>query len=303
MLDESNESNESNENEQQESDSEELERCAVCLEYQTYDSIPTECCNKLIHSDCLGKWLAQRNNCPLCRAAQSTYYNTVTNSPHIAPIPMAYSDIMIGVSREFNNINRSFDNVFSQFDNIMNMGVSYERYSFNIRPSIGVSGLAAPDPISYGPIRHYRGWPERRRHRRRGFYWGGSQNLLPNIRLMSENMNSMVDMLNMGVSNSNLIEDLDEIINEDFDIETGVSLYQNNNNIGITFINNSYSNSIGITSLNIENDSNSNIFNINLNNNVRLNVEFPSFLVNLLDSLNDLSNLNQDQDIDISEME
>ena len=57
------------------SDSDDTERCAICLDFQNCDSIPMECCNKLIHSYCLNEWLTRKNNCPLCRTSQSSSYN------------------------------------------------------------------------------------------------------------------------------------------------------------------------------------------------------------------------------------
>lgn len=56
-------------------DDDDMERCSICLDFQNCDSIPMECCNKLIHTYCLNQWLSRRNNCPLCRTQQSSYYN------------------------------------------------------------------------------------------------------------------------------------------------------------------------------------------------------------------------------------
>ena len=120
---------------------------------------------------------------------------------------------------------------------------------------------------------------------------------------MKQTMNQQIlDMFNIGVSHRyNLIEELDEIINEDFiehienDIENGISMYRNNqDNIGVTYINDN--NLLGVTSFSIENNDNG--LNLNVNNrNINLNLDNNNISLlrivnNLMYSLNELSELN-----------
>jgi len=86
----------------------------------------------------------------------------------------------------------------------------------------------------------------------------------------------------------------DEIINNNFienienEIEHGISFYINNNNIGVTYINENPNYLIGITSLNVE--SNNDIFNININRNrnINLNINNTPLLQVVNNIINDL---------------
>lgn len=98
-----------------------LERCPVCLDFQTCDSIIMECCDKLIHSDCLSTWLRTRNNCPLCRTQQSNYYNDFRNIPPIREPDVDFLNFFnLGVSRNQNSIGISgFNNTEELFSNFL----------------------------------------------------------------------------------------------------------------------------------------------------------------------------------------
>ena len=91
------------------SDDDDLDVCPVCLEYQTYDSIVMECCNKLMHSECLTEWLKRKNNCPHCRTEQNSHYNSLSSSNLFANRNRDSFSFDIGVSGFFERLGRLVD--------------------------------------------------------------------------------------------------------------------------------------------------------------------------------------------------
>lgn len=255
-----------NNNSEQESSDEDVssdeEKCPICLDIQTCDSIIMECCNKLIHSDCLIRWLQYKNNCPLCRTHQSLYYNTPTNN------------FTTNNSTSLGTLNiRYFQNTLDSINNLLE--------SNNI--DIGISHESSSSEDSYF-----------------------SSIIQPrNFGRSYEN--------DSGISfNNNLINDLDEMFNNDMfnddmfndllnEIETGITIYQNNEDIiGVSFINTNEN--LGISSMNIENNNFNNSLNIHINGDVFLNINndsIPMYVRLMRNFIEEFTNLdNEYLDVD-----
>jgi len=225
------------------------EICPVCLDFQNCDSIIMECCKKLIHSYCLAQWLSIRNNCPHCRTQQSVYYNNLSNN--------------------FDNNNQdSFTNIMSVLRNInTELGITSRR--FQRRRGFYISNMLPPDiSITAPPSAHQqnveRGFPD--------FY-------LP-LPWLGRNIFNLPRSINrLGITQLNNI----------YEIDNGITMYQNNDITGISYSNQNPE--LGISSLNIQaNDHNISI-NLNGDININLNIddtnEFQTVISNLL---NDLTN-------------
>ena len=165
-------------------DSSDLDICPVCLEYQTYDSIVMECCNKLMHSECLAEWLKRRNNCPHCRTEQNSYYNSMSSS-NLYNFENVERDVEIGVSRLANRLG---------------IDIGATGFSFNINP------MRLFEPSF--DLDHMRPMAPRAR-----------RNIIPRrrpIRRRVDSFSNLLDAVDMGVSSINEyiafrreIEDLD----------------------------------------------------------------------------------------------
>lgn len=130
------------------SDSNEIEYCPICLDYQNCDSIPTECCNKLIHAYCFGEWLVQKNNCPLCRTNQASEYNSFVNNSELIDDDFNIEQIF----RTFRNIRNLYSNDQNNpFLNILfnnNIGVSGRNIRTGITNFNRYLDIPSPQPLS-----------------------------------------------------------------------------------------------------------------------------------------------------------
>lgn len=227
-------------------ESDDLEHCAICLDFQNCESISMECCNKLIHSYCLSEWMQTRNNCPLCRTQQSSYYNNLSRS----------------------NNNSEISSLLPNFENYLN----------EIRNSIGITSIQNYDNlIGVTNIRfnRFQNRP-RQRIRRQGFY-------IPRDEYMSQYRPIM---------NNFDFDDFDNIMN---DIDNGVTMYENDDDVlGVSYASENLLD-MGITSFNIEIERNNNP-QIHLNLNGDLNININNLLgenfQRILNLLNDIDGMN-----------
>ena len=238
-----------------------LDRCPVCLDFQTCDSIIMECCDKLIHSDCLSTWLRTKNNCPLCRTQQSTYYNTLNHNNDI----IDYNDSF----RRYTDIFNLFNNlgVSSSFADIAaDIGVSS---AADIGVSLSLSSLADIEDSVSNPFDYFQPLaPRARRRRRFGFSF-------PNEYIPLLRRNRRINNVSYTDARNN---------NNNIDISYGISMANNINN----------DNLLGIT--NVENDNRVNDdLNINFDmTSLNDNTNYLRVISNLLNSIQDI----QDRDIE-----
>jgi hypothetical protein len=267
------------------SSDEDIERCSICLDYQNCESIPMECCNKLIHRYCLSEWLRQRNNCPLCRADQG--YS------HLSRIGIDTSFGNVGIGSSSLVIENELNNIFENFERIENSlgitGMTESVFDFDSVPNeiieLGISlptrtiRRRAPYPYPY-PYRL------RRRRRRMGL--------------------RMPDNLHYNFNIYNEFSRINEFINNDLpseSIDNGITLYRGlENSIGITIDSRDMDEELGVSTVNIESSDNN--ININLNNDININLNFNdtteymstiSGLLNRINrEINDISNYMND---------
>lgn len=245
-----------------EESSDDEERCPVCLDFQTCDSIIMECCNKLIHADCLIQWLRRKNNCPLCRTEQSTYYNTPTNTVITNSLENALSSI--------NNLFNSIDIGITQF----NIGIT--------QPSIGVSRRRNATGHPY-LLNRQNVW------RRSSILFSDFNNFNNGISFNNNLINNLDEIFD-----DNFINDIEAGITvyQNNNENIGISFVNSNDNlIGISYLN--------IENDDINNSLNINInggdLNINFNND-----SLPLYLQLMRNFVEDINNtLNQsDTDFD-----
>lgn len=251
-------------------DDSESDRCAICLDYQNCDSIPMECCNKLIHSYCLVEWLHRRNNCPLCRTEQSSGYNDDNNFINHFP------NLYINSNEEPEG--RSIFNFLNRFQNDNHRNSNSDSvFRFNDLNLGATSPIPPPAPL--------------RRERRRGFYLHSTSR----------------DRINNLYSDINRIrESMNRVFNEFHDIELGLTGFryfepqnlENNDNENEDILNINYLNSeidnmlqdLGITSqdLGVSINRSDNNININFNDlNININNDDFSNIENIVNDVNE----------------
>lgn len=263
---------------------EELDICPICLDFQNCDSIIMECCEKFIHSYCLSEWLRRRNNCPLCRTQQSSYYERSfnDNSDVLLNFPIPSINISGPQRYEYPSFNWLRD------EEIPLLGVSrVRRNAFSIpnhrEVNIGISGLNERVQEFYREIEQMENNLV-------------NQLLHPYSRLL--NMRNNRNRAEPSLFRSQIFDvpRLPEVY------EMGVSYIQNN--LGVTFQGEAF-NDMGVTSLNIESNEDRNSFNININSDININLNIPDEInennySNIISSLlTDVTNqLNDYQDSD-----
>ena len=292
-----------------------IERCPICLDFQNDDSIIMECCNKLIHAYCLSEWLQRRNNCPLCRAHQSSYYDNynlnIDIEQEINQLSEALNNFSIGISRPQFRRPRRMGQYFSfeEFRPLLESRVgqdpvagsgSFIRNIFN-RPSadLGVSadiGISNPHVVNVDmervPIREIHNLGISFQNRVNQQLDDDLDNLNNERSNIMANLRSQVEQLEHGISRSNqYFNEINEIL------DNNLHLFDDEDSLGISFVNPiDNDNFIGISSLNIHTDRDNNM-NIDMNNGeitLNFNVNEQSSIMEIMNQIfQNVNNINQ----------
>ena len=311
-----------NEHTQQSSSENDLEHCSICLDFQNDESIIMECCNKLIHSYCLSEWLKRKNNCPLCRTEQSSYYlNNWTDERRNYP-ELPSGNVLAEMMDNLISESASRVRLYEEMDRVINIGVTRpsrlrildlddeEEPLLPYRPPL----FRRRAQSLYRNIFEFPGIPVRRINddQLRGVGIGVTNaeiggrryadNLIPEVGIPIELDSDLDEDIDIGVTIRRNLQELDDIVtgvssrmNQFNEVINNMNMYENNNIIGISYVNDNF-NDIGITNIRIEADRENNI-SINLNNNdlnINFNVNNPNSLSELLGNIsNEMTRLNE----------